>query len=47
MLSKEKDMHNWKREQIQYFKKYLNSFSADSREYKMLKNGIEELERTV
>lgn len=44
MLHTETNMHSWKKEQIQYFKKYLNSFEENSREYKLLKKGIEELE---
>jgi len=37
--------HKWKIEQIESFKKYLEAFMPDSREYKLIKSGIERLEK--
>lgn len=47
MLHREENMKKWKVEQINYFRKYLSSFQESSKEYKLLKKGIEELERTI
>ena len=47
MITTEKNMSDWKREQLDYFRKYITRFSEDSREYKLLKKGIEELERSL
>jgi len=45
MISRKHDPDRWKQEQIKYFKKYLESFSFDSREYKLIQSGIEKLEQ--
>ncbi len=47
MLQKEADMQNWKKEQISYFKKYMKNFKKGTREFTILKNGIEELEKSL
>lgn len=41
------DMNRWKREQLEYFKRYLNSFHIDSKEYNIIMKGIQELEKTL
>ncbi len=40
-----KNMNIWKQEQISYFRRYLNEFPADSKEYAMILHGIKELEK--
>lgn len=40
------DVKNWKQEQINYFKEYLKAFSENTREYHLIKKGIEDLERS-
>ncbi len=40
------NMHNWKDEQLQYFRKYLGMFDASSREHTLLREGIDELEKS-
>ncbi len=47
MIQTEGDLRNWKQEQLNYFKGYLGSFKKDSREYKLLVEGIRELERSL
>ena len=41
------DLPEWKQEQIGYFKKYIKAFKKESREYKMLQDGIRELESSI
>ncbi len=45
MFEKDFDIRNWKNEQINYFKKYLNNFDTSSKEYKVLEEGISDLEK--
>lgn len=47
MQHTEVDMIKWKKEQISYFKKYMKSFKKGTREYSILENGVEELEKTL
>jgi len=47
MLHSEHDMKKWKKEQINYFKKYLGAFREGTKEFSLLKKGIEELEGTM
>ena len=47
MLHTNIDMKQWKQEQILYFKRYLNSFKHNSKEYSILRNGIDELEKSL
>jgi hypothetical protein len=46
-MQKETDTVKWKLEQINYFKKYLNNFKEDSKEFSLLKQGIEKLESSI
>jgi hypothetical protein len=41
------DMNKWKREQLDYFKRYLNSFHIDSKEYNIIMKGIQDLEKSL
>lgn len=47
MIQSEGDLRNWKQEQLKYFKGYLGNFKKDSREYKLLVEGIRELEQSL
>jgi len=47
MLHTETDMQNWKKEQISYFKKYMKNFKKGTREFTILQNGIQELEKSL
>jgi hypothetical protein len=44
MIHSDKDLRNWKQEQLKYFRGYLNNFRKDSKEYNLLLSGIQELE---
>jgi len=44
MLHAEHEMQNWKKEQISYFRQYLDVFARNSNEYHIVSNGIRELE---
>ncbi len=46
MINSDGDLRNWKEEQINYFKGYLNNFRKDTKEYKLLLAGIKELEKS-
>jgi hypothetical protein len=37
-------MKKWRNEQLEYFKSYMKSFKKNSREYKLLKKSINQLE---
>lgn len=47
MYSKSVDMNIWKSEQLEYFKRYIKSFRNNSKEYNLIKEGINELEKAV
>jgi hypothetical protein len=47
MLHSSGETKNWKMDQIHYFREYLKAFQIDTREYNLIKQGIEELERSV
>ncbi|MCU0844597.1 MAG: hypothetical protein MUC76_06690 [Spirochaetes bacterium] len=47
MIQSDGDLRNWKQEQLNYFKGYLDNFRKDSREYKLLLEGIRELENSL
>lgn len=47
MLHRDDYNRNWKDEQITYFRKYLKAFDKNSKEYKLIREGIEELERSI
>ena len=44
---KNQEMNKWKQEQLDYFKKYLNTFSIDSKEYNLIVKGIQDLEKSM
>jgi hypothetical protein len=44
MVHSSEDMKKWKREQINYFKKYLTTFREGTKEYNIIRRGISELE---
>ena len=41
------DMKKWKSEALKQYRNYLNTLSADSEEYTLIKRGIEDFEKTV
>lgn len=45
MVCSKHDMKKWKSEQVSYFKKYLQNFDENSKQYSILTNGIAELEK--
>lgn len=45
MTAQKHDINKWKNEQIEYFKRYLSTFSSDSREYNIILQGIRDLEQ--
>lgn len=47
MTTRRHTRNDWKREQIDCFKEYLRLFDTDSREYHMLMEKIEQLERAL
>jgi len=47
MTAKAEEMNRWKREQLECFKKYLNTFHIDSREYHIIMKGIQDLEKSL
>ncbi len=47
MMTNSHDTNKWKREQLEYFKRYLDSFHIDSKEYKIILKGIEDLEKSL
>ncbi|MBN2160524.1 MAG: hypothetical protein JW807_14105 [Spirochaetes bacterium] len=47
MAAKKSEMNRWKREQLEYFKRYLGSFHIDSKEYQIIMKGIQELEKSL
>ena len=46
MAADSNDMNKWKREQLEYFKKYLDFFHIDSKEYNIIMKGIKDLEKS-
>jgi hypothetical protein len=46
MVGSKDNMSNWKTEQIQYFKRYLNNFDKGSKQYRVIERGIAELEKS-
>ncbi len=47
MIQSDGDLRDWKQEQLNYFKGYLDNFRKDTREYKLLLEGIRELENSL
>ncbi|MBP7738226.1 MAG: hypothetical protein KA369_19780 [Spirochaetes bacterium] len=47
MITNGHDTNKWKREQLDYFKRYLSTFHIDSKEYKIILKGIEDLEKSL
>ncbi len=47
MVAKNADMNKWKHEQLEYFKKYLDTFHIDTREYNIIMKGIQDLEKSL
>ncbi len=47
MIHSERELKNWKIEQLNYFRGYLDNFKKDSREYQLLISGIKELEKNL
>lgn len=47
MVAAPNETRDWKLEQLNYFKGYLNNFKNDSPEYKLLLSGIRELEKNL
>lgn len=45
MVCTKHDMSHWKSEQVEYFKRYLDNFDENSKQYTVLKRGIAELEK--
>ena len=47
MMEHGMDMVKWRNEEIRNYREYLKSLSPDSKEYKLISQGIEQLERIV
>jgi hypothetical protein len=47
MVKNGHDANKWKREQLDYFKRYLDTFHIDSKEYNMILKGIRDLEKSL
>jgi hypothetical protein len=47
MAATQRDPNKWKREQLEYFRRYLEAFHKDSREYNIILKGIRDLEKTL
>ncbi len=47
MITDNLDTNKWKREQLEYYKRYLNSFHINSREYNLIMKGIQDLEKSL
>ena len=47
MAAQKIETNKWKNEQIEYFKQYLATFAADSREYQIILKGIRDLEKSL
>ncbi len=47
MIQSINEMRNWKVEQLNYFRGYLDNFRKGSREYNLLVAGIKELEKNL
>ena len=47
MFTNNHDSNKWKREQLEYFKRYLDSFHINSREYNLILKGIQDLEKSL
>ncbi len=47
MVKASSSIHNWKKEQLSYFREYIKSFDPGTREYRELERGISELEKTL
>ncbi|HOT44727.1 MAG TPA: hypothetical protein PLM53_07090 [Spirochaetota bacterium] len=47
MITNNHDANKWKREQLEYFRRYLDTFHIDSREYRIILKGIEDLEKSL
>ena len=47
MATTARDPNKWKREQLEYFKRYLAAFHKDSKEYNVILKGIHDLEKTL
>lgn len=47
MTVQKHEINKWKHEQIEYFKRYLDTFSIDSREYTIILQGIRDLEQSL
>jgi len=45
MIAKEHDLKGWKNAQIRYFREYLSTFDKGSREYSLILDGINKLEK--
>jgi hypothetical protein len=43
MAAKNQEVNKWKKEQLEYFKKYLNTFNINSKEYNLIIKGIQDL----
>jgi hypothetical protein len=47
MAVKNQEKNIWKEEQLEYFKKYLNTFNINSKEYHLIVKGIRDLEKSL
>ena len=47
MIHSNTELKSWKNEQIAYFREYLKTFDKGSREYEIIKSGIERLEKNI
>lgn len=47
MTYNKEEVNQWKEEQILYFQKYITAFKANSKEYNLIKEGIDELQNSI
>ena len=47
MIHNKDELKKWKIDQLNYFKRYLVTFQANSKEYNLIKTGIEQLEKSL
>lgn len=47
MVANMNDMVNWRDEQVKYFSEYLKNFEENSKEHKIITQGIKELKDII
>ena len=47
MIGDPMEMNQWKKDQLDYFRKYVKAFDANSKKYDLIMQGIKELEKSL